>query len=126
MKDVPGKDRHEHRVLQAEHAHQADEQERGTDGPVTHREAETLNKFLQRRTVALTLLDLGDPHHHQRGDHCEKTDSIQEEAPALPEPSDRETGYGGAYNARAVENRRIESDRVRQVFSPHHLNEKRL
>ena len=102
MKDIAGEDRHEHGILEAENAHKAHQQERGADRTVAHREAESLNEVLQRRTFTRAGLELFEPHHQQRNNHGQKTDAIQEKTPALADPSDGEACNGGTHDPCAI------------------------
>src|SRR6516162_5240907 len=63
-----------------------------------------------------------DLHHQQ----CYDPEPVQEKTPALSYPPNRKSGDRWAYDARATKDRRIQRNRVWQIFSPDHLNQKSL
>ena len=68
-----------------------------------------------------------DPHGHQRRDHGDITDPIQQKAPPDPQPPDEQPGDRRPDQAGAVHHRGIQRDRVCQVLPiGHHFDKKRL
>ena len=68
-----------------------------------------------------------DSHDEQRRDHREIADAVDEEAPALADRGDHQTGDRRTDQARAVVHRRVDRDGVAEIIAiVHHLHEKRL
>ena len=65
-------------------------------------------------------------HHQQRDDHRQKTERIQEEAPAFTDEYDGKACDGWPDDARAIEDRGIQRDGVGQILLADHMNKKGL
>ena len=72
------------------------------------------------------LHELARPHEPEAREHGEEAERVDREADADAEGGDEDAGERGADHARAVEEARVERDRVRQLLPADHLERERV
>ena len=127
MQHAIGEHRHEDGIR---HAHQADEtkeEQQRTNGSGADSKLKPFDDALPRRHRGVVRAARLYLHGGERADDGDVADRVDQEAPALAHRRDHDAGDGGSRDARAVDHRRVQRDRVEQVLAAaDHLDHERL
>src|ERR1700685_3044874 len=127
MKHLAGKNRHQHGVLHADEADQGQQQKNRTDGYEVRDVVPPLLQFLPHWLSRASRLHGRDRHGEQGSNDREITEAIDQEAIALAEDGNNDSGNRGAEKSSHVYHGRVEGNSVAQVGTVlDHLNHEGL
>ena len=126
MQHVAREHRHDHEIGKAEDAEQRHEQDQSRYAPVGAYERD---RFGEPRPDGPGPRGPGvgrQPHRQEPRDDREVADAVHEEARPHAQRSDQHARHRGTDHASRVERRRVECDRVHQVFFADQVHDERL
>ena len=129
MKRVRGQERYEHVEVEADgrdDGHDGEDRVGAAGRATRSRAAVGSHRRQSRRRILLDRDELLLADEQERGQHREEAHRVDDEAEARSDCGDHEAGDRRPDDARAVEEARVERDRVRQLPRADHLEGERL
>ena len=122
MQNLIGKNRHENGVRHAYQAHHAHQQQQGEDRLGAQHPEEALFDVLHRRSLSRMRDPRRDLHHQKTGQYGDVAHGIGKEAPAFTDAGYQNASDRRTDDARPIEHRGVESDRVQKVLLANHFD----
>ena len=111
-----GHQRHQHGIRHADQAHQRQQQQDAADRPRAADVVPPLGQVVQDVPLGGSHARPGcHPHRHQRGEHGEVADRVDQKTPPFAEGGDQDPADRRSHQPGRIDHRRIQGDRVGEV-----------